>query len=362
MEDIMSKSILIGNGFTSELIKDYSNIIMKEKLIKYFNNEYYNINNLFNNFRMTNYSDKDVYRYDGGLRCSENLFPGEHVYPQADRILYNEKIKVHVINVLKDIGFQDYNEIYDTYFIQYGLIFEVIKSEVYSIESLLKVANMFKKIGKINDEKENELKFIANKIYYNDGECGLKDTNLNDYTKIKEFFQDFDFVFTTNYDLILDDICENEDKVYHLHGGFNIRKVSEPGKVYYIKTDEKLNDKEAHIIWGINGEDKIKYMEAGMTFPVMFPLTIPTSLFHEYFDILEKENINEIHIFGYSGENDQHINKRICNNKNIRTIYFYCDPEKISNYNYKCKIKELFENTKAKIIFEPWTKIWTWIR
>lgn len=128
---------------------------------------------------------------------------------------------------------------------------------------------------------------------------------------------------------------------------------------YYEKTDERLTDEVAHIIWGVNGVEKLKYMEAGLTFPFTFPISFPESLFNKYFDKLENENIQEIYVFGYSGENDQHINKRISNNKNLRRIYFYCDPMNISDYNYNCKIKELFEDTKAEIVFEPWDKIWS---
>ena len=284
----MSKSILIGNGFTSQLIPDYLDPHMKEKLLQYCRKDYLDINELFENFRITDYSYKDVYSQNG------NIFN-------------NSKIEENIIDVLNKIGFQNCTDMFNIYFRQYGLISEVIKNDISSIENLLKVIDLFKKIGKMDKEKETKIKQIANKIYYNEGKYGLKDTILANSSKIVDFFKDFDFVFTTNYDLIIDDSCENKDKVFHLHGGFNIIKVINIGNTYYEKTDERLTDEVAHIIWGVNGVEKLKYMEAGLTFPFTFPISFPESLFNKYFDKLENENIQEIYVFGYSGENDQHI-------------------------------------------------------
>ena len=347
----MTKSILIGNGFTSYLICDYSNSHMREELLKYCCKDYLYINELFNNFRMSGF--KNVYGYDDELKYSDNLFQGDDIYSEPDvKSLYNINIVQYVINKLNEIGFQNCESIFDIYFVQYGLIFEVIRegeeTDLDSIENLLKVIDLFRKIGKIDEEQEKKIKKVANKIYYNEGKCGLKDTNLTDYSMIINFFKSFDFVFTTNYDLILDDICDNEGKVFHLHGSYNIRKVNEPGKVYYIKDDKRLTDTESHIIWGLNSEEKLKDMKAGMTFPFTFPITFPISIFDEYFDKLENENINEIHIFGYSGENDQHINKRIIANKALEKIYFYCDPKDIGKCNDERKVKNLFKDTKQR--------------
>lgn len=353
----MKKALLIGNGFTSQLIEEYSDLNMKEKLLQFFNNEYLIINKLFDSFRVSNYSSMDIYKYGGGLYPSDQLFPSEQLYPRADKILYNDKIREYVIKALNDTGFKDCNDLFDSYFIQYGLIFETIKKEINSIENLLKVINIFKKIGKVDEAKETEIKKIANKIYFNDGKYGLKDTNLKDYSKIKTFFEDFDFIFTTNYDLILDDICENQDKVFHLHGGFNFEHRN-------LRTTKRLTDEEAYIVWGINGDEKYHELSPGWDWDDFRwdAVRFDQSLLADYFSSLEKNEYDEMHIFGFSGENDQHINKRIVNNKTVTRIYFYCCPESINDYNYQCKIKELFEGTKAEITLEPWTKIWECIR
>lgn len=349
----MSRAILIGNGFTSQLIKEYSDLNMKKRLLQFYGKEYLIINKLFDSFRVSNYSSKDIYEYGGGLYPSEQLFPSEQLYPRADKILYNAKIRNHVVKALNDAGFQNCYDLFDKYFIQYGLIFESIRKEINSIENLLKVIDMYKLIGKMNEVEESEVKGVANKIYYNNGKYGLVDTNLKDYTRIKAFFKDFDFVFTTNYDLILDDVCENQDKVFHLHGGFNFKHRN-------LRTTDRLTGEEAYIVWGINGDEKISELSPGWDWKDFRydAARFGQSLLADYFSNLENNIYSKIHIFGFSGENDQHINKRIIDNKNIRKLYYYCCPNSISDYNYQYKIKELFEGVKAEIIFEPWTVVW----
>lgn len=353
----MKKAILIGNGFTSQLINEYSDSRMKENLLNFFEDEYYYLNGLFNIFRMSNIVEDDIYYYGGGLYPSEELFPSDTLYPTDDRILYNNKIRAYVLSELQQLGFQDYEQIYNTYFIEYGLIFEVIKHEIYSIENLLKVVNMFKMINKTSEDMEIKIKEIANKIYFNEGKYGLADTDLKDYSKIETFVSEYNFVFTTNYDLILDDLCKNTKEVYHLHGGFNIEHRN-------LKTNKRLTDKDAYIVWGINGDEKYQELSPGWDFSNFRfdAVRFGQSLLADYFSYLGDYDYEEIHIFGFSGQNDQHINKKIVENKSNKAIFFYCNPESASDYKFQCRIKELFEGTKAKIILEPWTKIWDRIK
>src|SRR5665811_1317905 len=93
----MSKSILIGNGFTSQLIPDYLDPHMKEKLLQYCRKDYLDINELFENFRITDYSYKDVYSQNG------NIFN-------------NSKIEENIIDVLNKIGFQNCTDMFNIYF------------------------------------------------------------------------------------------------------------------------------------------------------------------------------------------------------------------------------------------------------
>lgn len=346
---------MIGNGFTSQLIEDYSDTNMKFKLLRTFKDEYNLLNDLFKVFRMSDIKEDEIYDYGGGLYPSETLFPSESLYPRDDSILYNDKIKEHVTNKLMEYGFEEYEAIYNKYFIQYGLVFEIIESEIKAIENLLKVNSMFEIIGKIQKEKQKEIIRTANQIYYNEGKYGLKDTNLIDSSKIKckRYFSQFDYIFTTNYDLILDDICDNEDKVYHLHGGFNFEHPN-------LKATRRLTDNDAYIVWGIDGEKKYKTLSAGWDFGNFRfdAVRYGQSLLADYFTLLEQGEFDEIHIFGYSGQNDQHINKRIVANTSIKYIYFYCDPQKVNVYKFQKRVEELFQSTTAEIKFEPWSKVW----
>jgi len=348
---IMKKAILIGNGFTSQLIKEYSDFNMKEKLIENYSKEYNYINKLFDCFRTTKFHSEDVYKYEVGLSDSNNLLS------QNGRLLYNNNLKIDIISKLTDIGFQNNQEIFENYFIQYGLIFEVVRNEINSIENLLKVIDMFKTIGKIDNSMETEIKQIANKIYYNDGKYGLKDTNLQDYSKIRAFFSMFDFIFTTNYDLILDDINENNEKVFHLHGGFNFEHRNK-------KSINRLNAEQAYMVWGINGDEKYKELSPGWDFSNFRfdAVRYGQSLLADYFSYLEDKDYEEIHIFGFSGENDQHINNRIISNKYSQRIIYFCNPNKLNDYNYLSRMKDIFHGTDKTITIESWTKVWEQIK
>jgi hypothetical protein len=354
----LKKAILVGNGFTSQLIEDYLDTKMRGRLLEFFKDEYYYLNRFFDSFRISDISEADVYDYGGGLYPSETLFPGDNVYPQSDRILYNDKIRVHVTKALEELGFQNAEDTYDMFFIQYGLVFEVAKPEISAIENLLKVTNMFVKIGSAKKETEDRIVKLANTIYYNEGVYGLKDTQLMDHSKIKQYFARFDYIFTTNYDLILDDIFENGDKVFHLHGGFNIEHPN-------LKSAKRLTHEEAFLVWGINGDEKYQFLSSGFDFGKFRfdAVRYGQSLLADYFALLEEGKYEELHIFGYSGQNDQHINKRIVNNTSVKHVYFYCDPvNEVNEYKFQIKVKELFQGSKAEIVFEPWTKVWDAIR
>lgn len=171
------------------------------------------------------------------------------------------------------------------FFLEYGLIFEVVNDEITSFENLLKA---------------DEIKKVSDKICYNDGQCDLSATSLKNYTKIKRFFNSFSYVFTTNYDLILDDICKCKT-VYHLYGSFNIVKKRENGKSHCEKLKYKVDYNEAYLILGIHGEEKVRNMKAGLTLPIRLSVTFLSSIFDQYLDKLQNGDYDELHVFGYSG-------------------------------------------------------------
>jgi hypothetical protein len=303
------KGILIGNGFSSQLIEDYCNKNMMKKLRRLIPKKCDEIEELFNKFRI----------------ITEDKTEEEN----------------HVKKELKKTFPINWKDKYDKYFIGYGLIDEVRSKEIQNVENYLKVASLF-------DLKDKEkITKAANKIYYNSGKNDLKAVQGLNIKKARDFFDEFKHIFTTNYDLILDDIIE-EKEIYHLHGSFKIKKVSEPGKIYYVKTKNKLSYEEAHLTWGTEGEVKIKRNEAGMNFNnFTFPMEIPGSILLMYLSKLSSLEINELHMLGYSGKNDNHINKEIQDNKNIKKIVYYCNPSsELKSVKFFKTINKRLENKK----------------
>lgn len=181
----MEKALLVGNGVTSQLIHDYNDNEMMAKLEKTAPDLVYTINDKFNAFR-------EVCKGD------------DH---DKDRI----------IEVIKKIPLSEYlsaTEIYQTYFENYGLKYELSKKYLSGIETLLKVAKLFDMLI------QTELIEIANVIYFNEGRNGWDAVEANIKKEVfSEFINSFEYIFTTNYDYLLDDIYKKE--VFHLHGGYN---------------------------------------------------------------------------------------------------------------------------------------------
>lgn len=310
--------------------------------------------NLFNEYRIPRRDKQKIYKYGGGLYPSDDLFPSDDLYPRDDYIIYDEELKQHIINVLVKHGFKESTKICEKYFIDYGLLYETNQVQITSVESLLKIISMFSLIGKFEQKTEDHVIGVAKEIYFNNGNYGLKDTFLTSYSNINIFFLQFKSIFTTNYDLILDDICNDEQKVYNLHGGFNIEHRN-------LKVNDRLNDKSAFLIWGIDGEDKNKKLSPGFSWDNFRwdAFRWGQSLLADYFDKLQNESFSEIHIFGYSGENDQHINQRLVRNENLRNIYFYCNPaNEVDDYDFECRIKDLFKSDNIIVKLKSWTEIW----
>lgn len=61
---------------------------------------------------------------------------------------------------------------------------------------------------------------VAKKLYYNDGNCGLAAVPFVARQPICDWASLYDTIFTTNYDQVLDEACEESEKVLHLHGDF----------------------------------------------------------------------------------------------------------------------------------------------
>lgn len=107
--------------------------------------------------------------------------------------------------------------------------------------------------------------------------------------------------------------------------------------------------------------DIAEYMKlgGGFTFPIQFPLESPMTIFQIYLSQLQNANAGRIDIFGYSGENDQHINRAIAQNPSIREIHYYCAPAKVSDPVEEFEVASRFSiKAPQKLMLESWNTIW----
>ncbi|MDD3049447.1 MAG: hypothetical protein PHQ89_05735 [Bacilli bacterium] len=315
----MQKAILIGNGVTSQLIDSYKDKNMISKFISEEPTLYYEINQLLEPFRKLETKDE-------------------------------KSIK----NLLNNMGIEEHH--YLRYFVYQHLQEELEFKNITAIETLLKVAHLFNHIKKFDYKK---IRLLANEIYYNNGENGISAINDSiDIDKFSNFINEFDYVFTTNFDNVLDDIYHHE--IQHLHGGFHYKKTKNGQTTYISKQGSVLSPSEAHLIWGRNKDEKSEQTRAGISFPISFPIAFGSSIIGSYFDNLRIKNYNDLHIWGYSGLNDGHINESIMKNKNIRNVFFYSDPKLIGDKNYENKIKSLFVDKydDKELMVISWDEIW----
>jgi hypothetical protein len=312
------KAILIGNGVTSQLIDDYKDINMIEKFKAATGNLYYEINSLLDPYR--NLPNKD---------------------------------KKSIVELLKKQNIESHH--YQRYFIQQNLFMELENENIVSLESLMKTAHLF---HHIKDFSYAKITLVANKIYYNEGKKDIRSINcLVDKEKFKNYICSFDFVFTTNFDTILDDVYKNE--VCHLHGGFNYKKITENSSISINRVEHELSPEKAHLVWGRNPEEKSNKSKGGLHFPISFPFSFGSSVLERYLKTLENGDFTELYIWGYSGLNDDHINSKIRNNNYLKRTYVYIDPN-LLNCNSTLHEKELlFQGNKdSSVYFSSWDTIW----
>lgn len=150
--------------------------------------------------------------------------------------------------------------------------------------------------------------------------------------------------------------------------GYVIQSWLRSGNTFFYKkqdrqkrSDTLLGPDDACLIWGISGEEKEEEMKlgGGFTFPIQFPLESPMTIFQIYLSQLQNANAGRIDIFGYSGENDQHINRAIAQNPSIREIHYYCAPAKVSDPVEEFEVASRFSiKAPQKLMLESWNTIW----
>lgn len=320
----MSKALLTGNGMTSFLIPAYRDTTMIERFCEAEPGLYERINNDFYKYRLLKPLDFNMRR---------------------------EKI-------IEYLGSNNASSLYFEYFIDFGLMHE-IESEnerIIGIETLLKVSRLLK----YSDSDYDIIKRTANIICFNYGDNGVHaiDNSRFDLEKAHTFMSGFSQIYTTNYDNILEGLSEVDIK--HLHGGFYYYKEhQENGQMDILKAKELQPVEKAYLVWGVQSKEKEEQLSGGFTFPMSFPINFSgDSILRKYYDDLTKMEIDELHVLGYSGQNDSHINKSIERNASIKRIIKYCNPyNELDNENYKSEVKNSFSN-KISVEFMSWDIAW----
>ena len=347
------KALLVGNGFTSNLISTYSNQHMMDTLKEAIPELFCKADALFADFRMP-VENPRLTSVAWGY-CGDDLFCGDA--PALDGPIsglpFNKELVKHIENTLINKGFADKSkELCETYFQTYSLIYETQQAQISSVENVLKIVSLFGHVNQFSPLDTQTVVSSANEIYFNGGANRLVNIRSNIHAPLKDWLSRYGYIFTTNYDCVLDDACGDPDKIMHLHGGFFY-------KDRYTRGENLLSPHQAYLVWGISGEDKTSQLKGGMTFPMEWPLEIPMSLFEQYINTLKTADIHCIDIFGYSGENDQHINLAITSNKALQELNYYCNPQSVNSEALRFELSERYQiKTHQKLNLRSWDEIW----
>lgn len=318
------------------------------------------IERLFNYFGNLNIDDSELLNVSEALFPSEGLYPSENLKPSSDSIALSSILRKHIIEKLIQLGFENSNEIFKSYFVDYSLWSSINSEKLVGIETYLKVVALFGELDQFSEEDYVHIKNVAAEIYYNNGMHGFQSMN-NDAicreTLVKEI-KGFDYIFTTNYDTVLDDILMSDSKIpYHLHGGFSINHRNKD-------PDGRYSPNDARLIWGINPEEKYGDLKVGFRWDDFNygAFRYGQSRLADYYDTLQNSKIYEIHILGYSGENNDHINKRIIENTFIQKVIVYVNPSKINDKGTQVRSRLLFGRDKKLVELKPWSEFWNKVK
>lgn len=204
---------------------------------------------------------------------------------------------------------------------------------------------------------------MADAIYNN---SKIEDIYLN-MGSYKEKLDEFDKIFTVNYDTNLDKLTDKQ--VFHLHGSFNTLHheyridtfkgwaMMQMGKVlpkYFVGKEYLYSD----AMFGFSGQDKLsRIVEYNLPYTDEKLETIrfqhPELLYPAY-PINEFNNITgELHIIGLGPHNDSHLFDMINNNIKITKVIYYsaCDID-------TAKVKRIINKPLIiKNVFEYWKQI-----
>lgn len=301
------KLLLVGNGFTSYLIKGYESKLMKDKLRSELPCLVEKVDSVWKKISATIMGDyEDIndlnYPYEVldnawlAIRDEEGIIP-HSTHIEVDKL---SRIKTKIVDCFVNYyGIDRSNaiKIFGQFFSKRSSIlrfFVVTKEkkdengtkyivpEIDSVEAFYALVKLCFRLNVINQEEKNSLVGKI-KVVLRNGECFYAENITKEGISVEgiiHFLNEFDYIFTTNYDQLLEVCCRD---IIHLHGSFS----------------------EGDIILGIDDVEKqrkIKYTDR--------------------IDVLRSLRCSEIHVFGYSGRNDIHINDAV--KENGAPIIFYC--------------------------------------
>jgi len=351
----IKKALLVGNGFTAQIIPDYSSCALMAKVWSLIPNEMRKIERIFNPFRIRT-AEVNPYYYHAlpEYGDSEDCFIG--YVPTYVEEIFSPDLRTEICRILaEECNIKNPSQLCKRLFIDAGLCYEISKKEIVGIETPLKIIQIGIENGSISKQEAKRIEVTIKGVFFNNGNYHLpkredcKGVVINP-VKANRYFDKFSTIFTTNYDLVIDDFVH--DKVRHLHGGFCFPNA-------YCK-DYKHSDPSLYeIVVAADGKGKKQQIYRAKE-----------TLFSKYLLSLATEDFDELHILGYSGENDMHINNAIRNNDRIKRIYVYVNPKDINKEDVRYHFGRLYRKRPNELITSyypyglsllPWDEFWSQI-
>lgn len=369
------KAILVGNGFSSQLIPEFGNNILKKRLLLELPNLVTRLDNLWTNIFLLfegQYGNSGIgflYPEFSGLHLDDADDFGDMDY---NIVVDNLKKYKHNFDEMLASKYAvsrgTASRVYDKYFVDFYscLRHQVYYKEIVGIEPFYALSLLAFEMKLLSSTELFELEMAIKRTLRNNEmftydcvdptRCVKESLDASNNSAVKclfvrnanAFLSQFQFVYTTNYDCLLESFTNMG--IRHLHGTFAPYQQA----VNVLHGDKKTWIVNEDIILGVTSEQKRNAMDK----------TGHRSINTHYLNTLKSSRIDEIHIWGYSGINDQHINQCILENAHIETIYYYGNPKKINDplsyyeqYINYCLGNGLM-NSKKKLILKSWDEVW----
>lgn len=363
-----SKAIIIGNGFSSQLLPAYRDDTLKKrlhkmmpKLVDFLDQLWIDVFYVFSKGVEGIGATSPIYREHYGVFDSEDVC----FNPSYELVINKfEGYVVSFVDMLKryNVDTKTSKRVFEKYISDpYSCLrYYVYNKKINAIEPYYSLGKMAFDLGLVIKNDLICLEAAIKHVFRNNGEYKFQcvkveqcvntsisvssNENIKDIfaSNAKHFLDEYNIIYTTNYDCLLEDLTNIE--VRHIHGSFECAKIGRNNS-WNIVDD---------IILGVTGAQKEGYISS----------LGERNLYIHYLNTIKSSKINEIHLFGYSGINDQHINECILNNALIKKIYYYGNPSQIekSPKEYEEYVKMclgmLFKDTRKQLLIKPWTDIW----